>query len=196
MAKLFLEASKMKKNVFILVAILLFPVFLSAQSAVYPYAGREGKMMALGEVLAQAFSREMAKQARAADTKNFAQKEGAKAHAAFKALLSAYPEYETLLSKVMQGHSSMERLVSQQQNETKLAEQLNIQLKYLYGDMLSLRKKNPEVAVQVRQILNHEYWIASRNEAMNFDKIKNFVEQELNLAGSWKEPVPSWTKEL
>ena len=168
----------------------------SASSLYYVYGGREGKIMAFGDMLAGAFARKAAAQARALDAQNLAQREEAKASAALKALISAYPEHSVVLSKLLQGHENVVRFASEQKNEKKLAEELNLQLKYLYGDFASLRQANADVAAQVQQILNHEYWVVAQKDALKKKKMKNWVHQTLTDNGQNKIPVPAWYKNL
>ena len=188
----------MKKLFFVWLVFALLPITLSAQQMGWksaeenlsPSMPKKHNMLVVS--LLESLNAKATRQARALEEKDLAQKEEEKAAAALKALITAYPEHEALLSKVFQGHANLIRFAAEQENEKKLAEELNIQMEYLYVDVVSLERMNADVAAQVKQILHHEYWIYSQKESLNWDEMKRWVYQTFADSKGNKKAAPSW----
>lgn len=155
-------------------------------------AGRKAKMAGFNVLLQGAFSQQTLKQARLLDAQALAKQEEEKASGALKALMTAYPEYTTLLAKVAQRHNNLVRVAAEQENEQKLVEMLNVQMDYLHSDLALLLQKNEEVGGQVQQILQHEYWVAAHHETMEWTKIQQLACQSVNSGPAASPGAPSW----
>ena len=183
----------MKKFLFIILAVLLLPAALGAQTVL---PGREGKIMAMGDFLSRMLTQQANKYARAADIQAVALQQTQKAVSSLQALKKAYPEYGVLISSVIDSHEQVVETAAKQAGKEIVLNELTVHLAVLNKDVSVLRRKNEEVAEQVKQIVAHEYWVACIKEAVSMDKMKDVLAQRLKNISASAEKPSGWLAEL
>ncbi len=179
----------MKKMIWVLVAALIVPAALSAQKY-NPYVHREGKMMALSEVL-RLRNEKAAKEAKKEAKKQEAIKQSAIAQEELYALVAEYKDtnYGKVLEDVADTHAYLvKKLIDNKKFDNSQArycmwQDVLFRVEDFWAYYSELKEmNNAELAQKVENLLNHSYYVSSEESVKSIAGLTERVDSVLSSA--------------
>lgn len=172
----------MKNVSLMLLAALLLPVGLFAESPSAQISARGGEFWAKK---VQQASIKASKE----ESQKVAVKESVRAADSLKKLISAYPENASLINELVDDHTRLVAAAGQTEREDNVFYQkLTYELEYLYQDFIALQKADENVASQVREIINHGYWVNNAQRLMTISALKEKILDVFTIGRGSKTP--------